>query len=65
MKQIKTVLTGLFLFLSVTGVASAANVFGEDVQIDASPVLLMAQVIIVALVAIWPIKKVIALSNKS
>ncbi len=64
MKQIKTVLIGMFLFLSVTSV-NAADIFGETITLDTSPVITMAGIVVSAIASIWAVKKVISLGNKS
>ena len=42
-----------------------ATLFGASVDVDVAPVFVLAGIIITAIAAIWAIKKVIALGNKS
>ena len=55
-----------FGLIAATAVSSfAAQIFGQDVNIDTAPVLTMAGIVIAAIGTIWAVKKVIALGNKS
>ena len=54
--------------VALAGLASSAfagQVFGTDVSIDTTPVITMAGIVVTAIGAIWAVKKVIALGNKS
>ena len=54
--------------VALAGLASqtfAAQIFGQDVNIDVQPVLTMAGIVIAAIGSIWAVKKVIALANRS
>ena len=49
--------------LAATGAANAA--LGDGFTVDTAPVITVAGVILTAIGAIWAVKKVIALGNKS
>ena len=49
--------------VAATGTANAA--LGDGFAVDTDPVITVAGVILTAIGAIWAVKKVIALSNKS
>ncbi len=55
---------GLGLFAS-TAFAAPVDVLGQQVEINTTAITNMAGAIILAIAAIWGIKKVIALGNKS
>ena len=55
----------LVAFVGLSSSAFAAQIFGTDITIDTAPVLTMAGIVIGAIAAIWAVKKVIALGNKS
>lgn len=55
----------LAAFAALASSAFAGQVFGQDITIDTAPVLAMAGIVITAIAAIWAVKKVIALGNKS
>ena len=54
---------GLGLFAS--SAFADATVFGQTVSIDTTQIINMAGAVILAIAAIWGVKKVIALGNKS
>ena len=55
--------------VALAALASSAfaedTIFGKPISIDTAPVITMAGIVVSAIAAIWAVKKVIALANKS
>lgn len=63
MRKLVLLLVAMFVMVGTSAFATGLDL--STVTVDTSPVFAMALIVITALAAIWAVKKVIRLSNRS